>query len=475
MSRYLTATLISGIISAGILVALLVVLWPPGLAAGVLIGVLLLLLGIALLVHVIERRHFRPAWQFRPEDAEGLSDSELAELRINALMEREQRLELREIQLARQTRALQMASEDYVDVLQDDAPAEELAALVETDRQLLALIETESQRAFDRVLNNRYAAEEGVNTPLIFEDVRAFVEEVARLYRPDTEDPLFETDIESIAKSMSNAALHMLVVVDGLPINLKSYNTATMYRLIRRSASYYGTYKAFQPYLEHGMNVLQAARLAIGVNPAAVGAAWAAGKLATHGARAIGERMLQQRALQLLTDFIRVIGFEVAMMYGGDFRHRDANWVLGAAVVNLEARRGKDLRGRDAALVILCNLALRHEFDRIRLIHHLGKRKTIDIARVRPEITMTRMEREDTATVLAEHCRKTHVNLDNEKTARWLEQTETVLGVRVDVPGERNKPARSHGVRRRLARLGSRLPIRRRKTKEDKGPTDDEK
>lgn len=469
MSKYLTATLIGGIIAAGMLVALLVILWPPGLVAGVLVSALLLLLCIALAVHVIERRHFRPAWRFRPEDADGLSESELAELRINALLEREQRLELREIQLARQTRALQIANEDYVDVLQADAPAEELGELVETDRQLLALIETESQRAFDRVLNNRYAAEHGVNIQLIVEDIRAFAEEVARLYRPDTEDPLLETDIESMAKSMSNAALHMLVVVDGLPINLKSYNTATMYRLIQRSASYYGTYKAFQPYLEHSMNVLQAARLAIGVNPAAVGAAWAAGKLASHGARAIGERMLQQRALQLLNDSIRVIGFEVAMMYGGDFRHRDANWVLGALLVNLEARRGKDLRGRDAALVILCNLALRHEFDRIRLIHHLAKRKTIDVARVRPGVTMTRMEREDTATVLAEHCRKTSVNLDNEKIAKWLEKTEAVLNVRLDLPGDRRKAVRSPRVRDRLAGLASRLPVRRNKTKEDKG------
>ena len=32
-----------------------------------------------------------------------------------------------------------------------DPPAEELAALVETDRKLIALIEAESQRAFERV------------------------------------------------------------------------------------------------------------------------------------------------------------------------------------------------------------------------------------------------------------------------------------------------------------------------------------
>ncbi len=466
MSKYLTITLIAGIFGAAILIALIVLLWPPGLLIGALLGSLLFLLAIALLVHVVERRHFRPAWRFRPEDEAGLSESEVAELRMNALIEREQRLELRELQLARQTRALQIANEDYIDVLQADPPAEELAERVEADRRLMALIEEESQDAFDRVRQNRYAAEHGVNTTLILEDTRAFVEKVARLYCPDTEDPLFETDIEAITKSVSSTALHMLVVVDGLPINLKSYNAAKMYRLIRRGAAYYGTYKAYRPYVEHGLNVLQAARLALGVNPAAVGVAWAAGKLATHGARAIGERVLQQRALQLLNDIIRVIGFEAAMMYGGDFRHRDANWVLGAMLVNLEISRGGDLNGRDAALVTICSLALRHEFDRIRLLHHLAKHKSIDVIRVRPQIIMTRMEREDTATVLVEHCHMTGVDVEDDAIVAWRDDAESVLGVPLDMAGPRRKKEKvSKGVRERFSGVARRLPFRRRKDK----------
>jgi hypothetical protein len=140
--------------------------------------------------------------------------------------------------LARLTRTLQLANDDHLDVLDRSPSAEELAVLVEADRQLIALIESESQRAFERVLENRYAAAEGVNTTLIVEDLKEFIERVARLYRPVSEKPLLETDIELIAKGLSSTALHLLVVVDNLPINLKSYNAARMYRLIRRSASY---------------------------------------------------------------------------------------------------------------------------------------------------------------------------------------------------------------------------------------------
>lgn len=454
MNKYITPTLISGIVAAATLATLTILLWPPGLVVGALLTVLGAWVGITLAAHLLERRRYRPEWSLRPTDIVRLTDAELAEWRNRALIEREQRLELRELQLARQIRALQVANEDYLDILEAEPPTEELEKLVATDRKLIALIEAESRRAFDRVLKNRYAAEQSVNTELILADLRSFVEQVARLYRPDTRHPLLETEIELIAKSLSSTALHMLVVVDGLPINLKSYNAGKMYRLIRRGAKYYGTYKAFRPYLEQGFNLLHLTRITLGVNPVAAGAAWAAGKLTSYGARAIGERLLQRQALQLLSDFIRVIGFEAAMMYGGDFRHRDANWILGAALVNLEVSRGTATHGRDAALIKLCNLALRHEFDRIRLLNHLAKQRSIDLEQVKTRIVMTSRERDNAAMVLSEHCRKTAVDFNHEPTALWRASIESMLGNELDVPGTAMAPySRRERAPRFLRRL----------------------
>jgi hypothetical protein len=454
VNKYLTPALIGCLVAAAALAVLTAVLWPPDLVVGASLSTLGLLVAIAFAAQVAQRRRYRPEWSLRPPDGAGLTEEELAEWRNRALIEREQRLELRELQLARQTRVLQRVDEDYLDVLETDPSAEELGALVETDRKVIALIESESQRAFDRILENRYAAAQGVDAELILADLRSFVEQVARLYRPGTEHPLLETEIELIAKSLSSTALHLLVVVDSLPIDLKSYNAARMYRLIRRGVSYYGSYKTFRPYIEHGLNVLQLARLALGMNPIAVGGAWAAGKLASYGARTLGERLLQRQALQLLTDFIRVIGFEAAMIYGGGFRHRDANWVLGAALVNLEVSRGKDLAGRDAALVKLCDLALRHEFDRIRLVHGLAKGKRIDIERARPSIVTTRKEREDVAAVLSAHCRKTGVDSTDEAVVEWRASVESVLGVPLDLPARSVRSTRPGQPKRHRTPVG---------------------
>ena len=412
-----------------VLIALTVSVWPPEPVVGLLLIALFVLPAAAAIAMLARQRKAAMRPGLSAKDIIEMSDDELYGDRLQALADLEQQLELRELRLARRLRTAQLASEDHLDLLETEPSDEELSALVEQDRKLLALVENESQLAFDRILTNRYAADDGVNSALILADVREFVEKVAKLYRPDADDVLLDTDIELIAKGLSSVSLHLLMVVDNLPLNLKSYNTAGMYRLIRRGASYYGAYKAFRPYLEQGLNTLQIARLAVGANPVAVGTAWLAGKLATRGAKLVGERLLQRTALQLLNDFIRVIGFEAAMMYGGGFPHRDANWVFAAELVNLEISRGTDCAGRDAALEKLCSLVLRNEFDRVHLLTQLSRHKPVDVARVRPLVVMTYEERESVASELARHCRDSGVDGSAPAIIQWHEALKQVLGL----------------------------------------------
>lgn len=456
----MTVPLIVGLFASALallgLSFLTVLLWPPSPWS----GAVLVLLAVALLVNLLAQlrvlRRQRERWRRRSEGPEDLPPEAVLELRLEGLEQAERRLEFRELRLARRMRTQQLSEDDeYIDLLQDHPDDEELSALVDADRRLMALVEAESQRAFDRVLANRYAGEDGVDTDLVLEDVRSFIEQVARLYRPETEDPLLETDIELLAKSSSSAALHLLVVIEDLPLDFKSYNLAKVYRLIRRGASYYGTYKALRPYLETGLNALQVARLALGMNPASAGAAWVAGRFTSHGAKALGEHLLQQQALRLLHDFIRVLAFEAAMIYGGQFRHRDANWIYGAQLVNLEVARGQDLSGRDIAYGDLCKLALRHEFDRIRLIRQLANGKPLAMGGTRPEVIMTREERESVAKRLAVHCRTTGVDLDEPEVGRWREGAEAELAVPLGLdPGyvPKKRLERVRGVLRRLPR-----------------------
>mgnify|MGYP003667108602 CR=1 FL=1 len=454
MTRHSTLswTIVAAVIAAlAALATLTVLLWPPGLVVGLLLAALIILPTVAVVAMLSRQRERALSPGLSATEIVEMSDADLAAYRLQAMADFERRLELRELRLARQTRTSRLVADDYLDLLETNPSDEDLDALVGQDRKLITLIEEESQLAFDRILQNRYAAQEGVDTGLILADLRDFVEKVARLYQPDSKDILLETEIELIAKSFSSASLHLLMVVDGLPLNLKTYNTARMYRLIRRSVKYYGTYKAFRPYLEHGLNAFQVARLSLGMNPVTVGAAWLAGKLATHGAKVAGEKLFRRTALQLLNDFIRVIGFEAAMMYGSGFRHRDANWIFGAELVNLEIGRGADLAGRDASIEKLCSLVLRNEFDRVHLLSHLARHKKIDVTPVKPLVVTTRTEREHIVAELAAHCAETGVNEQAEPITVWRRALEDNLGLNADDAQEGAAKSRKRGMREWLS------------------------
>jgi len=82
------------------------------------------------------------------------------------------------------------------------------------------------------------------------------------------------------------------------------------------------------------------------------------------------------------------------------------------------------------------------------------------VLKVLPRVIMTRMEREDAAAVLLQHCEATGVDFEDDDVRKWLENVEAVLGTGLDVAGESEKPSRSSRVRGRIAKLGKRLPFR---------------
>ncbi|MEO0973891.1 MAG: hypothetical protein AAFX85_12430, partial [Pseudomonadota bacterium] len=382
----------------------------------------------------------------RPTDA--ATESDTLQERLDALAYRESqvshrahRLEVREQRLSRQLRVLQLADHDrFVDVVDSELSPHAIERLVQQDQALLALIERRSQQAFDDLLANRYSDGDGVDLTLMWQDLGNFIESVARLYQPQARDPLLETEIELVAKATSSTALHLLLVVDALPLDLKSYNAATMYRTLRRAADYYGTWKQVKPYLDAGLSVLQVARFALGVNPVAVGASWVAGKLAAQGAQKVTEQLLHRQVLQLLQDAIRVIAFEVAMVYGGGFRRRDANWFLGAELVNLELLRGDDLRGRDQALRTLCTLSLRHEFDRLLLLRQLGSGQAVALEGAALECLLTPGERGRIVEALRKHCDDTEADLTAPGLVGWQEALESRLAATGPEAGDEAAP-----------------------------------
>ena len=78
----------------------------------------------------------------------------------------------------------------------------------------------------------------------------------------------------------------------------------------------------------------------------------------------------------MLHDMVRVIGYEVASIYGGDVRHRDANWIYGVELAELVSRFPLSRDSLSSALKEVGSVQLLNEYDRIFLYRCLAAHRS---------------------------------------------------------------------------------------------------
>ncbi|MCA9268715.1 MAG: hypothetical protein KDA41_09605, partial [Planctomycetales bacterium] len=239
-----------GLVAAGVAASWLGLLLPdanPWLPrAAVLLGGMLCLAGL-----VLFRRQSEFDGTARPP--ESLTQQMQAELESQAasLERRERDLTLRLMQFHEW-----MEFPEPTDLRQaatgtqgeQDAAVRELS---QRDRQLAELLEAESKQAFENVLANKYVVDGRLHLPLIRDDVYELLRKAAKIYRPDVDHPLLETSLEQLARATSRASLHLLVVLEGLPLKVQQYDIDDMYGWIKQSVKAYGVYRSAQPYMPY--------------------------------------------------------------------------------------------------------------------------------------------------------------------------------------------------------------------------------
>jgi HAMP domain-containing protein len=263
-----------------------------------------------------------------------------------------------------------------VNLSDDEEISESTTEVAAQDKELLALLEKESQRVFDRVLANEYSVGGQVQFPLIRDEATELVRRIAQIYQPESVEPLLETSVAQILHAASRSSLQFLVVLEQLPLDVKEYSLQRIYEYVRKGVQAYGVYKKFEPYKPYVDTAYYLGRFAMGASPVTLGAWFMLGTLGQRGAQALTTNLLERQALTFLHNLIRVIGYEVAGIYGGDFRHRDPNWYYAIEVVELiqifPASRESLRRG----LKEIGRLTLRSEYDRIFLYRCLASHQS---------------------------------------------------------------------------------------------------
>lgn len=310
---------------------------------------------------------------------------------------------------------------------------EELAELARKDREMLALLKTETKLLYDRILKNRYVKNDQIQLPIIRDDLVQLIAAVTRIYQPNIKEPLLEASLPRIFRAISRASLQMLVILDELPLNLKNASLITLYGYIRNAVAAWRMYKSTEPYWPYVNTAWYLGRFAMGVHPLTLGAWWFIGEVGKQGATAFTQHLINRQALGVLSNVVRVIGYEVAGIHGGDFRHRDPNWIYAAELTELVSQFPLSRDSLAHALREVGTLELRSEYDRTFLYRCLAGRKSAEPAQYHAALVLSMEERRALGTRLERFLEAFIHGKSGDKVSRWKSGAEERLGLKLSV------------------------------------------
>lgn len=362
------------------------------------------------------------------------TDAEELKLAKAGLQEQQSQLEKRELELMNRLTVYHEWTEFPEPVDLADAPSdEELSELAEKDRELQVLLAETAEKLFNDILQNRYAADGRVSLPLIRQDALQLAERVALIYNPETDQTLLQTNIEDILRASSRACLQMMTVLDLLPVDIKRQNIDDLYLYVRRAVQAFGVYKKAQPYWGYVNSAYILGRFALGANPLSLGAWWVAGRVSRQAGQHLTKRYLNRQAMTLVHQSIRVLGNEVACVYGAGFRHRDVNWIYAAELTELMSVLPISHRCISHVLREIGTLALRSEYDRVFLYRCIAEGLSARPAQYRAAVVLTPGERQMAAQRLERFANAYGGGASPRKLKKWMAEAESRLDVKLNV------------------------------------------
>jgi hypothetical protein len=316
------------------------------------------------------------------------------------------------------------------------------ALLVEQDQRVIEILDDEAKLVYSRLKDGYYNPEGTLNPNLMRDQVIDLVTRVAKVYRPDAKNPLMETSVDQMLRAGSRACLHLLIVLDRLPLNLHEETLATLHSYIRNAIKAWEAYSAAEPYLNHVGKAWYAGRYLAGASPLTMGITWALTEIGKRGAKAIGKKIVDEQAVALIGDVVRIVGFEVASVFSGDFRHRSPDWVFGSELTNLMSRYPVSRENLAHSLREVGSLSLRNEYDRMFLYRCLSAYRSaaplVDAREVLPA-----EQRQDISRRLEKFYQDFIHGRTNRRLDSWREGVEERLGIPLEIAQPEKGDAKS--------------------------------
>ncbi|MBF0278661.1 MAG: hypothetical protein HQM13_12755 [SAR324 cluster bacterium] len=244
---------------------------------------------------------------------------------------------------------------------------EEERQLNAKDREVAQLLKNQTESFFDHIKNRKYYRKGEFQGSLLWEDILDLIESIARIYNPDSEHPLLQTDIEKLLRAVNQFSINLIVLLDRLPMNIKDRTLKETYGFIQKGVKGFEFYERAVPYLEYAQPLYYFGRVVLGTNPVTMGASMLATEIGKTGTKQLAIHFSEKYALRLLHETIGILANESASLFGGDYRHREANWIYGAELTELVYQFPISQEILQSALNEIGNLQLRSEYDRLFL------------------------------------------------------------------------------------------------------------
>lgn len=236
------------------------------------------------------------------------------------------------------------------------------------DARVAELLDQEAARVIRQVSAGAYWKNGQLQTRVVLLELWEFVETIAKIYNPQSQRPILETNIEDLLKSVNRVSLQVILLLEEIPIlDVKDWNLRQVADKVRQATKVVKRYDDLQPLLAPVRYLWQGSKFLIASNPF-VAAGWIAGsRLVGRAGRKLGKRSLDAYLLSLVRQILGIVAWETASIYDRQHRFRDPEWVYAVELAHLVSKfplTSDSLRG---ALRELGSLPLRSSYDRIFL------------------------------------------------------------------------------------------------------------
>lgn len=236
------------------------------------------------------------------------------------------------------------------------------------DERITKILSDQSDRMLQAFSDGSFYEDGKFQSRKMIMELFNFMEEIARIYNPDAEKPILETNLESFLKAINRASLQIILLLEELPVlDVKDMNIRKATDSIRKASNVYKKYEEIQPILQPMRYLWQGGKFFLSSNPL-VAAGWIAGsELLWKGGKKLGKKAMDAYLLSLVRQTLGIIAWETAGIYDKTYRYRNPDWIYGLEIVHLVSKFDPTTELLRSVFKELGGLPLRSSYDRIFL------------------------------------------------------------------------------------------------------------